>query len=204
MRKLVSLGLAVTGAAIAGLVWAGPGLSAPDPVQTTVTTVCQNCHGPGGNSVSPTFPRLNGQQADYIAAQLKNFRDHSRSDPHAQAYMWGMAAHLDDKMIEQLAAFYAKQAPTLPQTGGSLAAIGADIYANGAPTQNIPACQACHGDHGEGTSVIPRIAGQHRDYLRKQLEAFREELRESDVMHANTKDMTDSQIDALVSYLGND
>jgi hypothetical protein len=29
-------------------------------------------------------------------------------------------------------------------------------------------------------------------------------LRENDVMHANTKDMTNSQIEALVSYLAND
>ncbi len=29
-----------------------------------VTKVCQNCHGPNGNSTSATFPRLNGQQAD--------------------------------------------------------------------------------------------------------------------------------------------
>ena len=38
---------------------------------STVTKVCQNCHGPNGNSTSATFPRLNGQQPDYIAAQLK-------------------------------------------------------------------------------------------------------------------------------------
>jgi hypothetical protein len=29
-------------------------------------------------------------------------------------------------------------------------------------------------------------------------------LRDNDIMHANTKDMTDSQIEALVSYLAND
>ena len=172
--------------------------------ETTATTVCQNCHGPNGNSVSATFPRLNGQQADYIAAQLKNFRDHSRSDPHARAYMWAMASQLDDAAIDALAHYYADQKPTLPQSGGELAATGAKIYANGVEAQNVPACQTCHGDHGDGASVIPRIAGQHGDYLRHQLEAFREELRESDVMHANTKDMTDSQIEALVSYLGND
>jgi hypothetical protein len=36
------------------------------------------------------------------------------------------------------------------------------------------------------------------------LEAFRSSLRESDVMHVESKDMTDSQIEALISYLGND
>lgn len=168
------------------------------------TSTCQNCHGPNGNSVSATFPRLNGQQADYIAAQLNNFRSHNRSDPHARAYMWGMAAQLDDKAIAGLAQYYAGQKPTPPQTGGALAAQGAALFANGAPAQDMPPCQSCHGEHAEGAGIFPRLAGQHADYLRKQLEAFRSSLRESDVMHVESKDMTDSQIEALVSYLGND
>jgi cytochrome c553 len=179
--------------------------SAPtEPVISKATTVCQNCHGAQGDSLLATFPRLNGQQADYIAAQLKSFRSQSRSDPHARAYMWGMASQLDDGMIDGLAKYFAAQKPTQPQSGGALAAEGKNIYMNGADAQNIPACQACHGEHAEGNSVIPRLAGQHAYYLKSQLEAFRSTLRENDVMHANTKDMTNSQIEALVSYLSND
>ena len=181
-----------------------PSPAAMVAAQSKATSVCQNCHGPLGDSVSSTFPRLNGQQADYIASQLKNFRDHSRTDPHARAYMWGMASQLDDAGINALAKYFAGQAPTKPQGGGALAAEGKDIYMNGAPAQNVPPCQACHGDNAEGNSVIPRLAGQHAYYLKSQLEAFRSTLRESDVMHANTKDMTDRQIEALVSYLAND
>ena len=169
-----------------------------------VSTVCQSCHGQNGDSVSSTFPRLNGQQADYIAAQLKNFRSHGRSDPHARAYMWGMSSQLDDSIMADLAKYYASRKPTTPQSGGSLAAEGKTIYMNGVPSHNIPPCQACHGDSGEGNGEIPRLAGQHADYLKGQLENFRSLLRESDVMHANTKDMTDSEIEAIVSYLAND
>ncbi len=134
----------------------------PAAVKEKVDTVCQSCHGAQGNSVSSTFPRLNGQQADYIAAQLKNFRDHSRTDPHARAYMWGMASQLDDATIDGLAKYFASQKPSQPQGGGELAAEGKKIYMDGADAQNVPACQACHGEHGEGNSVIPRLAGQHR------------------------------------------
>jgi len=168
------------------------------------TTTCQNCHGPRGDSVSATFPRLNGQQADYISAQLKNFREHKRSDPHAVAYMWGMASQLDDALIAALAKYYAAQQPTTAQSGGALAADGKTIYDSGAPADGVPPCQACHGAHGEGNGIIPRLAGQHADYLKKQLEAFRSTLRESDVMHANTANMTDREIEAVVSYLAND
>jgi cytochrome c553 len=172
--------------------------------ESMATTTCQNCHGPRGDSTSATFPRLNGQQADYIAAQLKNFRSHSRTDPHARAYMWGMASQLDDAMIVGLGKYYAAQTPTQPQSGGALAAEGKKIFMDGVEAQNVPACQACHGAHAEGMGEMPRLAGQHGDYLKKQLEQFRSTLRESEVMHANTKDMTDSQIEALVSYLAND
>lgn len=204
MKKFVA-GLAAITCVIATVAFAQ---SADQPVapkaEATARSTCQNCHGPLGNSVSATFPRLNGQQADYIQAQLKNFREHSRSDPHARAYMWGMASQLDDAMIDALAHYYAGQKPTAPQTGGTLAEQGAALFKNGAEAQAIPACQSCHGEHGEGAGVIPRLAGQHADYLRRQLEAFRSSLRESDVMHVESKDMTDSQIEALVSYLGND
>jgi len=202
MRKFVAGFVAV--ACATGTVAFAQSTPVAPKAEATVMSICQNCHGPLGNSVSATFPRLNGQQGDYIAAQLKNFRDHSRSDPHARAYMWGMASQLDDTMIEALAHYYATQKPTVPQTGGTLAEQGAAIFRNGVEAQAIPACQSCHGEHGEGAGIFPRLAGQHADYLRKQLEAFRSSLRESDVMHVESKDMTDSQIEALISYLGND
>jgi cytochrome c553 len=169
--------LAACGCLVASLAVADDS-PAKKAAEAKATATCQDCHGPRGNSTVATFPRLNGQQADYIAAQLKHFRDHSRSDPHAQAYMWGMASQLDDSIIAELGKYYAMQTPTPPQSGGALA--------------------------GEGVSIMPRLAGQHADYLKKQLEAFRSTLRENDIMHANTKDMTDSQIEALVSYLAND
>jgi len=169
-----------------------------------VSEVCQNCHGANGDSISATFPRLNGQQAEYLVTQLKAFRDHTRADPHAMAYMWGMAARLDDTAIASIAKYLSVQSVTKAQTGGALAQKGRLIYANGDDAHNVPACGACHGENGEGNGSIPRLAGQHADYLRKQLEAFRSLLRDNAVMHANTQDMTDSDIEAVVSYLAND
>jgi cytochrome c553 len=204
MKSISMTVLAAGACAVATLALADDSNAAEVATPSKVTTTCQDCHGPKGDSVSSTYPRLNGQTAAYITSQLKNFRDHSRADPHAMAFMWGMASKLDDATIDLVAKYYASQTPTAPQSGGSLAEEGRKIYMTGAAAQNVPACQACHGAHGEGNSVIPRIAGQHGDYLKNQLEAFRSTLRASAVMHPNTKDMTDSQIEALVSYLAND
>ena len=85
---------------------------------------CSTCHGPKGLSTSPTFPHLAGQQAEYLDVQLKAFRDKSRADPHAQAYMWGMAAQLTDPAIAQIAAFFAKQ-PAPPKNSADPTEIAA-------------------------------------------------------------------------------
>jgi cytochrome c553 len=169
-----------------------------------VRRVCANCHGPDGNSTSATFPRLNGQQASYIVAQLKNFRGHSRGDPHAMAYMWGMAAPLSDGQMADVAKYLSSRKPTPPQQGGALATEGGKIYSEGVDAHGIPACAACHGDRAEGNGEIPRLAGQHADYLKAQLEDFRSLVRNNDVMHANTKDMTNREIEAVVSFLANE
>ena len=178
--------------------------TATGPVESKVKSVCQTCHGLQGDSVSTAFPRLNGQKAEYVTLQLKNFRDHKRTDPHAQAYMWGMASQLDDTMIAGLAKYYESQKPTQPQTGGALASQGQKIFLNGIAGKDVPACRKCHGENGEGAGMFPRLAGQHADYLRIQLGAFRSTLRTNGVMHANTKDMTNSDIEALVSFLANE
>lgn len=203
MRNLLSIAAALGVCLVATLANAA---TAADQAAAAdrVTKVCQNCHGPNGNSTSATFPRLNGQQADYLTSQLKKFRSHSRDDPHAMAYMWGMAAQLDDNAIAGVASYLAAQKPTAPQTGGTLSAEGEKIYMEGVEADHVPPCAACHGDNGEGNGEFPRLAGQHADYLKKQMEDFRSLVRTNDIMHANTKDMTDREIEAVVSFLANE
>lgn len=66
---------------------------------------CIACHGAGGNSVVPTFPKLAGQHAGYIAKQLKDFRDGFRKDPTMSAF----AKPLTDDEIKALSEYYAAQ-----------------------------------------------------------------------------------------------
>ena len=81
--------------------------------------VCSSCHGLNGRSISPTFPNLAGQQFEYIVDQLKAFHDHTRADPHAHTYMWGMAARLDDRTIDGLAQLFFGAATRRPHAGRS-------------------------------------------------------------------------------------
>ena len=167
----------------------------------TVET-CGTCHGVNGRSVSPTFPNLAAQSAPYLELQLKSFKDQSRADPDAQAYMWGMASQLSDATISALAAYFAAQ-PAVPGRGGTSALIaqGKHLFEEGVPVRQIPPCASCHGAHAEGLAYFPRLAGQHAPYLLKQLLVIQSVLRTAPVMHGVIKDMTKDQMLAVVAYL---
>src|SRR3984893_2886976 len=170
-------------------------------LRKTVET-CGTCHGVNGRSVSPTFPNLAGQQAPYLELQLKSFKDQSRADPDAQAYMWGMASQLSDATISALAGYFAAQ-PAAPGRGGNSALIaqGKHVFEEGVPARQIPPCASCHGAHGEGMATFPRLAGQHAPYLLKQLLVIQSVLRTAPVMHGVIKDLTKDQMQAVVVYL---
>jgi len=65
---------------------------------------CRACHGADGQGTAPNHPNLNGQHADYVAAQLRAFRDGARKDP----IMTNLARPLSDQDILDIAAFYAE------------------------------------------------------------------------------------------------
>ena len=76
----------------------------------TKAAACQACHGPTGNeSVDPTYPRIAGQYADYLAKALREYKSGGRKN----AIMAGFAATLSDEDIEDLSAHYAAQPGSL-------------------------------------------------------------------------------------------
>jgi cytochrome c553 len=163
---------------------------------------CSTCHGPQGISTSPTFPNLAAQTPQYLEAQLKAFRDHSRADPHAQAFMWGMAAQLTDPTIKEIAAYFSKQPAARGESAAPAeVAAGKKIFGEGIEKQDVPACMSCHGDAAQGNEVFPRLAGQRRGYIEKQLEAFATNLRENDIMHQNSTKLTARQISDVAAFL---
>ena len=162
---------------------------------------CEGCHGPGGNSVTTTTPRLNAQLAPYLIARFNSFRDPTTQSPHATDNMWPITSQTTAKILPELAQYFATQQPTEAQAKAPLASEGKRIYLNG--TTDVPACQKCHGEHAEGRGSIPRLAGQHRDYLKSQLLVLSLILRDSKIMHPNAVDMTEEQMNAIAEYLGN-
>lgn len=163
---------------------------------------CATCHGPQGHSYSPKFPVLAGQHAKYLDAQLQAFKAQTRGDPDALGYMWGMAAPLNDALMAALADYYSRQLPVAGPTGAAaLITRGKDIYQNGDSAAGIPPCAACHGAGAAGTDDYPRLAGQHVQYLIKQLRSFQNNMRNVAVMHGVAKGLQLGDMEAVATYL---
>lgn len=180
-------------------------LANPDtPAKTIALQVCSNCHGVDGNTTSPNFPNLAGQQQAYFVAQLKEFRGHNRLDPAGFEYMWGLSRSLTDRQIEGLAAYYAAQTPKRPvAVDASLKVAGREIFEKGVPAQNIPPCSTCHGDKGQGNGTFPRLAYQHADYVRKQLMVFQrtDERPEGSIMKTIAHGLTEKNMGAVAEFV---
>src|SRR5450631_3441048 len=135
--------------ALSGLAFgADAATDAPSPALKSTIDNCATCHGAKGSSVSPSFPNLAAQQASYIELQLKAFKDQSRADPDAQAYMWGMASLLSETSVSALASYFAAQ-PAAPGKGSNSALIaqGKRVFEEGVPARQIQPCATCHGAH---------------------------------------------------------
>jgi len=176
---------------------------------TLAQQVCSNCHGLQGSTVSPNFPNLAAQTEPYLVAQLTAFKSHGRRDPPGFEYMWGLSRSLTDQQIQGLAAYFAAQVPATEPIQGdrSRFSAGKAIFETGVAAAGVPPCAGCHGKEGKGNGTFPRIAGQHADYIVKQLIVFQrteertEERPGGPIMKTVAHELTGVNIDDVASYV---
>lgn len=204
-------------ASAAGFVMAGGDASAgKDKVAS-----CVACHGEGGNSAAPNFPKLAGQNERYLLKQLKDIQCGFLSEEEQKAQKCNgrsvptMAGQLDnysDQDLADIAAYYANQNITVGQADPELAKKGEEIYRAGIRSKGVAACTGCHSPTGQGNAPagFPALGGQHAEYIAAQLKAFRAAAdglpgRDNDgdikIMRDVAKLMSDSEIDAVASYI---
>ena len=171
---------------------------------------CVACHGADGNSVITMYPSLAGQHGKYLEKQLKDLKlgmtsggKQGRFDP----VMSGMAFALTEEDIADLAAYYASLPLNHNTTPENVIEQGKALYSAGDSERGLTACIACHGPRGNGTELsgFPKISGQHAQYIKAQLNKFRDGTRENDMnemMGDIAKKLTDKDIDTLSQYVG--
>jgi cytochrome c553 len=190
-------------ATLSGTLAATSALPAPSvEAGSAKAATCQACHGANGNSTNPEWPSLAGLGADYIADQLKNFKDGKRANP----VMMPMTATMTADDMADLGMYF----DSLPNTGleadPSFWQAGEKLYRAGDPARAIPACMACHGPTGKGNgpAKFPALRGQHATYVIKQLNDYASGTRSTGpngIMQTIAKRLSAEDMRNLASYL---
>lgn len=188
---------------------AGPGDPAAGQAKAAV---CGACHMMDGNSVDPQYPKLAGQHEKYIARQLQLFKTNQR----ANAIMLGFSAGLQPQDMRDIGAYFAQQKvkpgmaseEKIPGLEETFKQRGERLWRGGDKARGIPACMACHGPAGSGNPATPypHLAGQHANYTKAKLLAYRGgEMWGTDanaaIMPGVAANLDDNDIEALASYI---
>jgi cytochrome c553 len=166
------------------------------------TALCMGCHGPDGNSVNVIWPRLAGQNANYLLKQLQDFKTAKRIDPTMQ----GMVMTLTDEDMVNVAAYYAAQKPAAAKYDETLVAKGQDIYRGGITETAVAACMGCHSPSGDGNApaAYPALKSQHPEYIAMQLQKFKDGSRANDagkMMRNVANRMSEAEMKAVSAYI---
>jgi len=167
--------------------------------------VCSGCHGKTGQSISNQYPHLAGQQKAYLRIQLAQFKEHLRKSANSMAFMWIFGGDLSAQQIDELAEYYSAQVPMKGEKSDSpLVRRGEQIYTEGIPKSGVPPCTLCHQKGAVGRAEIPRLAGQHANYLNDQMIIFKhtQNRPNGQAMMVLTHDISDTDIRAVSNYLG--
>jgi cytochrome c553 len=147
---------------------------------------CAGCHGDQGVSGNPATPSLAGQDAQYFATALRDYKTGARDDEA----MKGLAAGLDDAAIQNLSAYYAGVQPQALNLRKPLST-----------EEWVQRCDRCHGVNGNSTNPrFPALASQRADYLEKVLYAYKARTRRSPEMAAMSDGLTGDDIGNLAAY----
>lgn len=127
--------------------------------------LCESCHGPNGNSVTPGLPSIAEQPRTFLENQLVYFREELRHAP----VMQGIAKGMKDEDINALAKhFSAQKATSVEKTPAEPAKM-----MRGAELALKLHCGQCHKSRFEGQGQIARLAGQREDYLLEAMKGYK-------------------------------
>ena len=154
--------------------------------------VCAGCHGAKGISSNFIYPNLAGQQAAYLATQLRAFKKGTRTDAMMQPFV----AQLSVDDINNLVAFFAAQENKTVHHP-EMNVVTEEIVSKASM------CKGCHGKEGEGRGTFPKLTNQHVHYLEKQLKAFKSGDRKGGPMSGIAKSLSDDDIKQLSHYFSN-
>jgi len=158
--------------------------------------LCAACHGANGRMETPLTPVLAGQPSLYVITQLFLFREGRRSNE----VMTAVARTLTDDDLRGYSEFIG----TLPPVPPPPPATPPDPIrmASGRALAEQYRCVFCHGAGLGGGEQVPRIGGQHEEYLQASLRGFHSGSRPgyTQAMTAAVSQIPPEDLDTLAYY----
>ncbi|RYZ12958.1 MAG: cytochrome c4 [Comamonadaceae bacterium] len=209
MNKLLTTMFGLAVAFATGSALAQPAAGKVD-VGAKQIAMCVGCHGiPGYQASFPEVhkvPKISGQSESYIRSALTAYKAGDRKHPTMRA----IADSLSEQDIANLAAYYSKlgldegdapPATVAKQPSDRVQALIARDKDN--------SCTKCHGANFNTPNdpTVPKLAGQHPDYLAVALRAYKVENhpqqgRANAIMSQQAKRYTNAELKDLASYIG--
>ncbi len=175
-------------------------ISHPEPVAVSEDKAasitqkqCVKCHSLDGNAHAPMYPKIAGQNEQYLAQSIRAYRDGSRTSPIMSPQV--AASRLSDADIAVLAAYYAKKPRCTPNVSprGAVLEVKGDYAAGQKVAEGF--CTQCHMPNGKPINPIwPKIAGQNAYYIQSALKAYRDGTRQNETMSPMVKNLTNTDI----------
>ena len=193
----------------------------PD-VGEEINEVCAGCHGEfGQGGKQGKYPRLAGLPKNYIFKELQLFRNRHRPNMAMIEYVddrqmpdddaWDIAQYLSEIKLQT----------KLPPV--DIHAPGFDAYQrllDSKRLMQVPRyrkgdikrgkklfnreCKSCHGREGVGKKDVPMISGQYTQYLKRQIEQYKNKARIHDASDPDDNffsDFTEQELDDIWAYL---
>lgn len=157
--------------------------------------LCESCHGPGGNSITPNTPSIAAQPLTFLENQMVYFREGLRPAPVMQAIL----KPIPDTDLVALARHFSAQKARVVATGPADKA----MMERGRELSAERHCGQCHMPKFQGQGQMARLAGQREEYLYDAMIGYRDGKRGAadTTMQEVMLGMKDEDVKALAHYL---
>ena len=189
-----------------------PSKSKPQASTTTIATtapkpavdyvqryaqLCAACHGVDGKGAPNLAPSLAGQHSFYAITQLFLFKNDRRNSVAMNAIIKEFSNDDLRGFSDLIGKFPALSSPSNADTPDPLRMV------QGRELANKHQCMSCHGSQLSGAQQVPRLAGQHEDYLKRVLTEFRngKRLGYTNAMNEALVGLTQDELDTLAYYI---
>jgi len=202
MHVLKTTMIALTAGAIAALAGAN-GAAAADGKALFSDKGCVGCHGEDAKTpLQEGYPRLAGQNADYVFQQLKDIKSGARANGQTAEVMKPVLEEVSEDEMRALADYLGGLGRFAEATAkGASDAPGKALFLT-------RTCIACHGKEGNKPvlKTYPALAGQDKGYIAQQMKDIKSGARNNGAVAAMQPVMhlvTDGEIDQIADYLSN-